>query len=194
MAFVAPPDLIGSHNPVVFVSNTETGAWARFTGWEVLCMEVFRGRLFFGSSAGEVFLANTGGSDNGATYSGAVAPLFEDLDQPGALKIGAVARAVVRANTATNDRIDLLTDYTTALHPAPDASALNATNVWNEAVWGQAKWGEATPTFINQGWKSIGGAGYALSPCYQVTSGSIAPLDAELVTIEMTYTAAEVVT
>lgn len=194
MAFVAPPDLIGSNSPVLFVSNTETGAWARFTGWEVLCMEVFRGRLFFGSSAGEVFLANAGGSDNGATYSGAVAPLFEDMDRPGSLKIGAVARAVVRANTATNDRIDLLADYTTSLPPAPDASQLSATNVWNDAIWGQAKWGDATPTFINQGWKSIGGAGYALAPCYQVTSGSIAPLDAELVTIEMTYTACEVVT
>lgn len=194
MAFVAPPDLIGSSNPVAFISNTETGAWARFTGWEVLCMEVFQGRLFFGSAAGQVFLANVGGNDNGATYSGAYAPLFEDMGRPGSLKIGAVGRAIVRANTATNDRLDLVADFNVALPPAPDASALIGGNVWGQAIWDQAVWGDATPTFINQNWKSIGGSGYSLSPCYQVTSGSVAPLDAELVSIEMTFTSSEIVT
>lgn len=194
MAFISPPDIVGSHSPVVFVSNTETGAWARFTGWEVLCMEVFLGRMFFGSSGGEVFLANVGGTDAGATYSGAYAPLFEDLGRPGSLKIGAVGRAIVRANTATNDRLDLLADFSEALPAAPDASAVIAGNVWGAAVWGQAVWGNATPSYINQQWRSLGGAGYSLSPCYQVTSGSITPMDAELVSIEMTFTTAEVVT
>src|SRR3546814_10355556 len=46
MAVISPPNLIGADYPVMFISNTETGSWARFTNWYALCMTVFDGRLF----------------------------------------------------------------------------------------------------------------------------------------------------
>src|SRR3546814_2487066 len=53
MAVISPPNLIGADYPVMFISNKETGTWARFTNWYALCMTVFDGRLFFGSPSGE---------------------------------------------------------------------------------------------------------------------------------------------
>lgn len=193
MAMVSPPDIVGAPEPVIFVSNTETGAWARFTGWYALCMEVFQGKLYFGSSEGKVFLANVGGNDDGNTYSGAVVPLFEDFGVPSAAKVAKIARARVRATTTIRDSIDTRTDFNMSLPVAPDATPLPVANVWDSGVWNNSVWGAGLPTTLNQDWRSASDIGYSLSVCYQLTSGSIAPLDAELIDMELHYTQAEFV-
>src|SRR3546814_1972358 len=88
----------------MFISNTETGSWARFTNWYALCMTVFDGRLFFGSPSGAIYIANASGLDEGETYTGTVLPLFEYLGSLPAVKIGKMGRAMVRANGAISDR------------------------------------------------------------------------------------------
>jgi hypothetical protein len=194
LAIVAPPDLQGASSPVMFVSNTETGAWARYTGWQALCMTVFRGKLYFGSPEGRVFEANAGGLDDGAVYSGTVVPLYEDMGTPASAKIGTMVRALTRATLDVVDRVDILTDYNvTSLPPAPDATPFEASNVWGEGIWGQSVWSSVTPSVINQKWRSAGGMGYALAPCYQITSGSLGPLDLELIAIDTLHTQAGLV-
>lgn len=194
LAAIAPPDLIGSSSPVVFVSNTETGAWARYTNWHALCFEVFQGQLYFGSPDGKVYKANVGGSDDGDVYTGVVVPLFDDLGAPASLKIAGVARARTRANTRVSDKISALFDYSISLPPAPDATPLTGTNTWGDGVWGTSQWGSELPSFIGQNWNSAGGTGYSMAPCYQVTSGSIAPLDVELISMDTLHQTAEEVT
>lgn len=193
MAAVAPPDLIGSSAPVLFVSNSESGAWARYTNWHALCLEVFRGQLYFGSPEGKVFKANVGGLDDGAAYSGAVVPLFEDMGAPASAKIGTVARARTRANARIVDRVDILVDYNIDLPAAPDATPLTGTNTWGDAVWGTSQWGSELPAFVGQNWRSAGAYGYSLAPCYQVTSGSVAAIDVEIIDMETLHTVASVV-
>lgn len=194
MAIISPPDLVGSSEPVLFVSNTETGAWARFTGWHALCLEVFQGRLYFGSPQGAVFIANVGGEDDGETYSGAVVPLFDDMGTSPSLKVATVGRARVRANTSITDQVAIKADFDTSLPPPPDATPFPAVNVWDAGIWDTSIWGETTPSVINQQWRSVSGIGYSLAPCYQVTSGSVAPLDAELIDMETLHTTSEAVT
>lgn len=194
LAIVAPPDLQGASSPVMFISNTETGAWARYTGWQALCMAVFRGQLYFGSPEGKVFQANAGGLDDGAAYSGTVVPLYEDLGSPASAKIGTMVRALTRATLDVVDRVDILTDYNvSSLPPAPDATPISASNVWGEGVWGESVWSSVTPSVISQKWRSAGGMGYALAPCYQITSGSLGPLDLELISIDTLHTQAGLV-
>lgn len=194
MAVIAPPELVGGSDPVMFVTNTETGAWARFANWQARCMDVFQGQLYFGGNDGKIWIGNVGGSDDGEVYTGEVVPLFTDLGNPGALKIGAVARAVTRANSDVNGTVCLRVDFSEEGCPAPDATSITGENSWGTGIWGQSVWGATTPQRINQDWQSIGGSGYALSVGYQVSSGSILPLDDELVRIEFTYSTAELVT
>lgn len=193
MAIISPPDLIGSTSPVLFISNTETGAWARYTGWYVLCMEVFKGQLYFGTTEGRVYLGNVSGLDEADAYTGTCIPLHEDLGSPGAVKNANIARGVSRANTTINAQVSVVYDFDMVPPAAPDASVGSGGNVWGVAVWGQAVWGQGTPTVINQEWQSAGGLGYTLAPCYQVTSGSIGPLDDELISLQVNYTTAELV-
>lgn len=194
IAAFSPPIIPGSGQPVLFVSNTETGAWGRFTGWHALCLEVFEGRLYFGSPAGIIYLANQSGQDDGATYTGALMPLFEDFGSPGSAKVPTVGRVVARASSLINDQVEWHSDYNLNLSAAPTATQISAdASVWGAGEWGASVWGAEAPQIINQEWRSLGGIGYAGSVSFQVTSGAIQPLDVEVIRLEALYTTAEVV-
>jgi hypothetical protein len=192
MALISPPDLSGATQPVIFVSNTETGAWCRYTGWQALCMEVFDGRLYFGSPNGQIFMANVSGTDNGDTYTGTIIPLFDDMGMPGSNKIGKTARVVSRANVQLDPQVIYKTDFDMTIPAPPNAVAIGASNLWGTGLWGQSVWGALTPEVINQDGQSVGGMGYAVSLSYQVTSGAIGPIDDEVIRMEITYTPTEV--
>jgi hypothetical protein len=194
MALVAPPNMIGANNPAVFVVNTETGAWARFTGWQVNAMDVFQGQLYFGSDDGQVFAANVSGLDDGAPYSGTAMALFDDMQSPASLKIGQVVRPVSKANALVNQQCSLNYNYNMTTLPAPNPLPVDSGSAWGTAIWSQATWGQMTPSVVNEGWQSGSGLGYTLAPCYQVTSGSVEPLDDQLIRVDVTWSTSEVVT
>lgn len=194
MAFVSPPDLVGSTFPVAFVSNTETGAWCRFTNWRMLCMEVFDGQLYFGSPGGIVYAANQSGMDGAVPYTGVAMPLFEDLGTPASVKVGKMGRTVLRALAATSDETVMHVDFDLSMPAPPDANGGVSDNLWGTGTWGTSIWGAVTPEYINQQWKSIGGVGYTVSLSCQITSGSDAAIDAEIIRWDMTYTDAGLVT
>ncbi|KAB2733631.1 hypothetical protein [Brucella intermedia] len=186
MVLVVPPHLNGS-SPVMFVANALTGKWCRFTGWISNCMEVFQGQLYFGSINGEVIKANIGGSDKGNTYTAAYLPLFEDYGQPAFMKLAKLVRFTIRASAKLNLAVNLHTEYNLELSPAPNSTAVTSTKEWGTAIWGQSTWGASYQAILNNDWQSIGGGGYVLSPCCQVTSGYIVPLDAEIMSTDLTF-------
>lgn len=192
MAIVAPPTG-EDQSPMVLVANARTGAWTRFTGWDITCICVYDGRLFFGSKNGKVIEAYVTGMDEGLPFTASFVPLFRDLGSPMSLKIGKMGRAVLRGAQTVNDQVSMLTDYILSLPPSPAAAQITSDSVWGEAVWGQSVWGGRAEKQIQQRWASVGGAGYAVAPGLQITSGSLTPLDTELIRLELSYTAAEVV-
>lgn len=194
IAAFAPPTAVGTIGPVLFVANTETGAWSRFTGWDAQCMEVYGGRLFFGSLDAGVFIANETGADDGVPYTGAVMPLFEDFATPASIKLPKVGRYVVRASAAVQMRISWQGDFNESLPAAPDATELaGAGSVWGSGVWGQSVWSENLPRLLDDKWQSLSGIGYTGSIAGQVTSGAVQPLDVEVVRAECLYDIAEAV-
>ena len=192
MVCVSPPR-IGEGQPVLFVANARTGAWARYTNWRAICMHVFQGQLYMGDTNGRVYAANVSGLDDGSPYTGAYMALFEDLGNPASLKIGQMARATVRARYEINEVIAFQTDFDQSLPAAPSASSAGSGNEWGTATWGQSTWGTVSPDVINQRWQSVGGAGYTVSASLQVTSGSVVPLDAELIRTEFLYQQADII-
>lgn len=195
MALIAPPATQDAPDPVVFVSNTETGAWGRFTGWDVRCMEVFGGRLFFGGADGRVMIANVGGNDEGAAYTGAILPLYDDLGSPASMKVPTAGRAVVRGTTRITGQVTFLSDFSLRIPPPPSAAPItNIANIWGAGVWGRSVWGGGLADVVTMDWMSLGGRGAACSLAYQVTSSDVQPLDVEVVRMDMLYTTAEAMT
>ena len=193
MAIVSPPVTIGSYDPVLFVSNTETGAWCRFTNWDARAMVVFNGELYFGGPGGEVFKGNVSGMDGAATFTGVYIPLFDDLGSPASRKIPKVGRGYSRAAAPLNYSLRFRSDFNDNPGPPPTATAVTGGTVWGEAVWGESSWGEEASSRMTLDWKSLGGQGYSCSLAYLVTSGSNTPLDAEIIRLEMTYTTSTVI-
>lgn len=193
MVVVAPPS--GTDvEPRVFAANAQTGAWATFTGWDVHCWCTFRGNLYFGSTGGMVIQAYVTGSDRGVPYTGRYLPLFDDQGNPASLKIAEIARHTVRAVVELNETVSAHFDFDTDLPPAPSSVMVPVGSQWGNAVWGDFTWGARLGTVLNHRWHSVGGTGYAIAPALQITSGSVAPLDAEIIRSEVTYQAAAIVT
>lgn len=192
MVIVATPTTEGEA-PMCLVANARTGAWARFTGWDMRCLCVFDGRLFFGSENGRVVEAYVTGLDEGVPFTAAVVPQFIDMGAPGSLKVSTIGRAVVRGENSVNVQISAYRDYVVNLPPPPDSAPIAADSVWGGAIWGTSLWGGKADKKTQVEWRSASAAGYALSVGAQITSGSIVPLDNELVRLELLYNTAEMV-
>lgn len=192
MVIVSLPT-VNEQPPEMFVSNARTGAWAKFTGWDGTCLEIFNGRLFYGSQEGKVIEAWVTGLDQGQPYTATYVPLFDDLGRPGSDKIGKLVRSTTRGPYEINKQHSLQTDYLIDLPAPPAAATIPVGSQWGVGVWGQSTWGGTVSAKTQLQWDSIGGMGEVLTPSLQITSGAIVPLDTEIIKIEMTYESLEVV-
>ena len=193
MAVISPPITNGSYDPVLFISNTETGAWCRYTNWDARALTVFNGDMYFGGLGGLVYKANISGLDDAQTYTGAYIPLFDDLGSPANRKVSQMGRAVCRARTKLTYSLKFKSDFNTTLDALPGAVLSATGSAWGVGVWGEAVWGSDASSSLTQDWKSVGGTGYAISMAYQVTSGTVEPLDVEIIRLEATLTQGEMV-
>lgn len=192
MMLIGIPSVAGLPSEV-FVANTRTGAWAPFTGWDVNCLAAFDSRLFFGSTDGRIMEAEKTGSDDGTPYTSTCIPLFETLKTPASLKVGMMARAMIRAPQQVDVRLSFQRDYAINLPPVPDDITTTGSDLWGTAVWGSSKWGTAQTQQTFQQWKSMPGSGYAVAPAVQITSGNLTAPNVELVQTDMTYDLADIV-
>lgn len=187
------PTQVPDQQSEIYVANTRTGSWGRYTGWDATCLEVFRDRLFFGTADGFVVEANVSGADRGQPYTGRYVPLFYDVKSPGSRKISELSRPVIRSPYGVDEQISMQFDFEVDFPPDPDVTARALGNTWGGAIWGQSLWGEDSAAKIQQAWRSTGGSGYAMAPALQVTSGSTTPLDAEVVRIDVTFSIGDIV-
>ena len=191
MALISTPTIPGSE-PKIFVSNTMTGRWGVFSGWDARSFEIFSGGLFFGTTEGLIKQAWVSGSDDGNPYVGRVVPLFSDQGAPASLKVAKMARAVTRSRSPVKPRLSGQSNYSVDLPAAPNAPEVEGDNVWDVGVWDGATWGGDRGAIVSGDWVSVGASGYDLSVGFQVTSGATTPVDVEIVRIDLTYTVGDI--
>lgn len=192
MMVVSPPNPPNTQ-PVVFVANSDTGAWCRFTNWNPSAMEVFQGRLYLGTPTGRILIGWAGGNDDGLPYTGVLVPLYNDVGSPGQRKIAKIARAVKRSRYRAREQVHATFDWSNSLPPAPDVVTVPIGNEWGNAIWGQSIWGAEQSAIVTEEWRSVGGSGYAMSVVLQITSGMPVPLDVELVRLDISYELADII-
>ena len=193
MAIVIPPNE-GSLEPVWFVSNANTGAWAAFRNWRAHCVLAWNGRLFFGSDDGLVIEAMVGGADMGKPYTGVYVPLFSDVGKPTANKAARMARVETKSRSHTTEKVSCLFDFDTNVPSPPDSTLVTVGNEWDNAVWDQSIWNAERGAVVTKRRHSVAGNGYRIAPVYQVTSGSSVPLDVEIITLDATFESSDAFT
>ena len=186
MAVISLPT-VNEQPPEMFVVNARTGAWANFTGWSGTCLEEFNGRLFFGSQDGKIVEAYVTGLDQGLPYTASYVPLFSDFGDSGAKKIAKMIRLQTRGPYNIAPKLSTQENYVVTLPSPPSATPIPSGSQWGTGIWGTSTWGTERSRIWQGDWFSTGGLGYALSPAMQVTSGSLIPLDAEIISIEFSY-------
>ncbi|MEZ2132689.1 MULTISPECIES: hypothetical protein [unclassified Sinorhizobium] len=192
MVSISVPTTSGQE-PIMLITNARTGAWSMYTGWDGNCLETFQGRLFFGSQNGKVIEANVGGNDQGSNYTATYVPLFDDLGTPASLKSPKTIRIFSRGPRDVQAQGNVQVDYVYTPTTPPQAPIIQSTSEWGSAIWGQSTWGGATNLQNNVQWCSTGGLGYALAPEIQITSGSIQPLDVEIIRTEILYLTGQII-
>lgn len=178
----------------MLIANARTGAWCLFTGWDGTCLEVYRERLFFGSTDGRVFLADTTGADDGMPYTGTCVLQPDSLGSPAVQKIAKECRVSYRSQYEPNEIVFVNENYDDTLPTTPDAPVIDASSIWGDAVWGEDVWASGEIEKDPYGsWRGVSAIGDVLAPAVRVTSGSIVPPRTDLIRFDLLYEKASVI-
>lgn len=186
MAIIALPS-VTNLGKYCFVVNLETGAWAKYTGWDTNCICMFSQFAYFGTSTGTILKAETGGSDDGVGYISKYVGQFEDWDATGSNKIGLLCRSTFTASVPFAPLITLLSNYNTTTAAAPSVAIAASTSLWDAAIWDVNFWDGTGLSSIQTKWRSIYGQGFVLAPSVQITNNSTLLPDAQLVVSHYRY-------
>lgn len=167
MALINVPSDGNAGAAVQFAYNVSTKAWSRFTGMNAQCWEFFGGEIYFGTPAGGVYKAESGGTDNGTSITCRVLPAFSHLGSPGRTKHVKLIQPMLSTD---------LSEYAFGLGcsvnfqmPGIIGSGAPATDgvfTWDISLWdGPDVWaGDA----VYDQWESANVIGYVISPYSEV--------------------------
>ena len=191
-AFIAPPTLSGQV-PRGFAVSLRTGAWTTITGWDANTMAVLGDYPYFGSGT-SICQAETGGTDDGASFTCSICYQFDHLGAPAVIKRAGLARMTFRSRVSFNAKVSIASDYNTTFQSAPALSDPSATtdSLWDVSSWDVVDWGKGFSNYsVTSKWESVSGQGFVLAPQVQILSAGVARVDCELVSIDLTYMSGE---
>lgn len=176
-----------SQDAYCYVVNLQTGAWAKYTGWDVQSLAYHDGIVYFGTVDGRVMQAEVGGYDDEVPYVCRYCGLFDNLGTANNKHL-LQARATWTYGRPFNDKVSFSTNYVVSWPSAPAAALTGGSSgTWDDAVWDESVWDAQPGSLVKARWVSIGRNGYSVAPMVQVTVGEVVPPDAELVSIDLTY-------
>lgn len=154
---------------VTYVANARTGAWCRYTGWDVRCGAVANDQLYFGTNGGKVMRGQNGGADDGVAYTGRYVPKFTEAGTR-MVKVANHAGVTVKATEAPEYRMTCFSNYEIGQYPTATPLAAESGDVWGTGVWGTFVWGSGAAEYAFTSWKAVRASGYSLAPAIVVTS------------------------
>lgn len=192
MAIISMPAALSGGQPaqdlINFVVNLQTGAWAKYTGWDVRCLAYHDQKVFFGTSDGKVMQAEATGFDDGQPYTSRYCSVFELGTDPN-IKTARQMRVRWTYSQEFTDKSGAFVDYKTVWPAAPASTSSVGSSVFGYGVWGVSTWSLSASKKTKARWVSVGKTGTAFAPIIQVTNASIPSPDAEFIAVDMTFEA-----
>jgi hypothetical protein len=178
-----------------WVVNLQTGAWARYVGWDVTSAVEFGNNLYIGNSSGFISLAETSGADVTEPYYCTYVGLHERLGNVAQEKTARMARATWRHSSDFNFRIGTTFNYGTQLLSYPAINASVSGSLWDTAHWDEATWGGGmSDQEVQSRWTSVAGRGFTVAPVVQTTMGTTQTPDVEFISFDFVYETGAMVT
>lgn len=189
-AFVSIPH---SSDDETYVVNLTTGAWSRYTGWDVQHMATFGDYAYYADTAGDVYRMESGGTDGGANYVSRFCSAWDDFKSPARQKQIHLMKATFIALAPFTPKISMASDYTEDFPTPPNAVGDQpVAAIWDSGVWDVSAWDDVSGSYadkktVTTRWRSVSGQGDTFAPQVQITNGNNRRPDAELVRIDATY-------
>ena len=171
---------------VAYVANARTGAWCRYTGWDVRCGAVASDRLFFGTNDGRVMRGQSGGNDDGVAYTGYYVPKFTDAGGQ-TIKVANFAAVTVKATERPIFGMACFANYEIGTYPAVTPLAAETGDVWGTGVWGTFVWGTGAAENAYTLWKGVRAVGYSLAPALVITANQASTPAFELLATRLRF-------
>lgn len=176
---------VTSNLPFAFVANARTGAWCRYTGWDVQSAGIYGDDLYFGDSDAIIWKAEDGGTDTTAEYAGLWVPKF--AEQTPNQKFAVQARFRGRASFEHNVGIACFGDYELGQYVSAESSLVGAADTWGTGVWGTFVWGGANNQQYVSDWQAVTGSGASLAPAVYLPSNSPLKPRLEIIAADLLY-------
>jgi hypothetical protein len=160
-----------------FVANLQTGAWAKYIGWDCQSAALFNKQLYFGARNGFIYAAESGGVDDTTGYVARLSVMPSDLGQPVSAKSVGLMRAVLQATGAPAVQVSISADHEVAFPASPTATApsLSGGSLWDVALFDVGLFDDdgtgdlvSRPVLVTP-WTPVGAHGFTMAPQMQVT-------------------------
>ncbi len=189
MLIIGTPSIDGDKK-VAFVANARTGAWCRFTGWDVQDTAIFGDDLYFCSEDTFVYKAEVTGADNGMEYAATWCPRFAEGGPQ--QKFAVHARLRGRANEEYLAGLAAFADYQVDTIDSTPTSNEEGPDVWGTGLWGTMVWGGAEYKLYVSEWATVTASGTALAPAVRVASNRLTEPTLEFVALDLVYQEGEI--
>lgn len=173
-----------------FVVHARSGAWARFTGWDASCFGIAgpnRTVLYYGTSDGRTMVAESGGADDGKTYSTTIWSSYSNIGTGAVRKKTTFARPRIQTQFKLSVKMTIKVDFDTIPPSPPDVSIgiVSGGWVWGTGVWGSLVWPQEFAELQN--WIAAPALGSYIAPCVQFTLQTASAVDVRLTAIDVQY-------
>jgi hypothetical protein len=180
----------------MLVVNLQTGAWGRQTGWIGTCAETYLGMCYIGRSDGSICAIDETGADDGEPYTMRLCWAFNDLGEPTAYKRAQMVRPSFYAPEDPVYQAGIAIDYTPTFPTAPANTEVTPSEeyfIWDVSNWDEKLWWAPSVEDQSLGivakWRTVTGAGFAMAPTIQITSGQTAKPNIEIVRLDVAFEA-----
>ena len=193
MGIVNVPITSTVNDPYCYVVNLESGAWARYTGWDTRCLHTFEEWGFFGTNDGRVLRMESGGTDDGELYEAVLINHFDHMGSPGVHKAVRQVRASFIAERDFYPFLSASSDYVASVSGSPSSIGQFTADLWDVGLWDDALWDSSSNKMPMSRWDSVGRSGFAIAWQVQIASGTDLALGVELISVDLTYETGDLV-
>jgi hypothetical protein len=169
------------------VMNTLTGAWCKFTGWNMNTFAVFQDNLYGGSNIGILYKMWTGGKDGSSTITATGQTAYNYFGQPGYQKRFTAVQTLITTSQSTNPAHGISTDFKDNAVLGTPSSVTTADAIYDDSgsVYDTALY--ATDSRADADWHSVFGIGQCASLHFKQSTNTTSAVTVQMNGYNITY-------